>query len=106
MSDLLTPQQIMARLEQLDADLQTRGPVLEQAARAWFIAKRDKERARAQVFLTTEGTVAERNAHADLATSTDGSREEAEYEALKAVCRTIETRVGIGQSLLRAHGRA
>lgn len=103
---LSTPQVIMARLEELDRDLAARGPALEAAARAWFIQKRDRDRRRAEVFLTSEGTVAERNAHADLATSTMGAPDEAAYEALKAVCRTIETRVGIGQSLLRAHGRS
>lgn len=103
---LSTPQDIMQRLEELDRDLAARGPALESAARAWFVAKRDRDKARATVFLTTDGTVAERNAHADKATATDGASAEAEYEALRAVCRTIETRVGIGQSLLRALGRA
>ena len=103
---LSSPQQIMDRLEQLDRDLEARGPALESAARAWFIAKRDREKARAEVFLTTEGTVAVRSAHADKATATQGAGAEAEYEAIKAVCRVLETRVGIGQTLLKAHGRA
>lgn len=103
---LSTPQQIMERLEELERDLAARQNLMESAARAWFIAKRDREKARAQVFLTTEGTVAQRNAHADKATATDGAREEAEYEAIRSVCRVIETRVGIGQTLLKAHGRA
>lgn len=101
-----TPDQVMDRLEALDVDLAVRGPALELAARAWFIAKRDKEKARAVAFLSAEGTIAERHAIADEKTATDGKAEEAEWEALRAVCRTIETRVGIGQSLLRAHGRS
>lgn len=106
MSDLSTPERIMLRLEELDRDLANRQNALEAAARAWFVAKREREKNRATTFLTTEGTVAERNAHADRAHATDGASSEAEYEALKAVVRVIETRVGIGQSLLKGHGRA
>lgn len=102
---LWTPAQIMERLQELEEDLGKRQNLLEDAARSWYIAKRDREKAIATTFLTTDGTVAERKAHADKAHAADGAREEAEYEALKAVCRTIETRVGIGQSLLKANGR-
>ena len=103
---LASPAALMARLEELDADLEVRGPALEEAARAWFIAKRDRERDRATAYLAAEGTVAERNAHADKATATMGALAEAEYEALRSVTRVIEARVGIGQTLLKAHGRA
>ena len=49
---------------------------------------------------------AERSAIADRDTATDGKVQEAEFEALKAVVRVLETRASIGQSLLRAYGRA
>jgi hypothetical protein len=97
---------LIKRLEAIEQDLATRQPALEDAARKWFIAKRDKEKARAVAFLSAEGTVAERSAIADLQTALDGKQEEAEYEALRAVVRTLETRATIGQSLLKAHGRA
>lgn len=96
----------MQRLEELHDDLAVRQGELELAAFAWFVVKRDKEKARATAFIGATGTVAERNSIADEQTSTIGAQEEATYEALKAVTRVIETRVGIGQSLLRAHGRA
>lgn len=106
MSGLDSPHRIMARLQELEEDLGKRQNALESAARNWFVAKRERERDRAATFLTSEGTVAERNAYADRAHARDGAEAEAEYEALKAVCRVIETRVGIGQSLLKGHGRA
>lgn len=106
MSDLSSPELIMKRLEEIDADLANRQNALEASARAWFIAKRDREKNIATEFLKAEGTVAERNAIANRLHCTDGAEHEAAYEALKAVCRVLETRVGIGQSLLRAHGRA
>ncbi len=72
----------------------------------WYRAKRDKEHDRAVSFLAAVGTVAERNAIADRDNSHVGKDAEAEYEALKAVCRVLETRASIGQSILRAQGRA
>lgn len=96
----------MERLAAIESDLATREGALENAAFEWFKAKRDREKQRAEKFLTTEGTVAERNAHADKATAHLGVEHEAEYEALRAVVRVLETRATIGQSLLKAHGRA
>lgn len=103
---LSTPHQVMDRLEQIDADLALRMNTLEDAARKWFVAKRDKEHARALAFIGATGTVAERSAIADRDTAQKGAQEEAEYEALKAVVRTLETRASIGQSILRAQGRS
>lgn len=100
------PHAVMGRLSDIENDLAVRQGALEAAARAWFIAKRDKEKARAVAFLRAEGTVAERNAIADEQTALDGKHAEAEWEALKAVCRVLETRASIGQSILRAQGRA
>lgn len=103
---MYTPAEIIERLEAIDADLAKRQQLLEDAARGWFSAKRDREKAIATTFLTTDGTVAERKAHADRAHATDGAPEEAEYEAIRSVCRVLETRSTIGMALLKAHGRA
>jgi hypothetical protein len=102
MSDLSNPQAVLERLAAIENDLAIRQNVLEQAARAWYIAKRDREKSRAEVFIRTEGTIAERNAQADIATAQHGQNDEAEYEALKAVVRVLETRASIGQSILKA----
>lgn len=100
------PGAVVARLEEIDADLALRQNTLEDAARKWFIAKRDKEKARAVAFLSAQGTVAERSAKADEQTALDGKNEEAEWEAVKAVVRVLEARASIGQSILRAQGRS
>jgi hypothetical protein len=101
-----SPHAVQARLCEIENDLAIRQGALEAAARAWFIAKRDREKARAVAFLRAQGTVAERNALADEQTAVDGKHAEAEWEALKAVCRVLETRASIGQSILRSQGRA
>jgi hypothetical protein len=106
MTDLSTPQQIQARLTAIDEDLAVRCNVLERAARTWYCAKRDREHDRAVSFITAVGTVAERNAMADAETSRIGRDAEAEFEAIKAVVRVLETRANIGMSLLRSQGRA
>ena len=103
---LSSPEQVMARLSEIENDLALRQNALEAAAMSWFIAKRDKEKARAVAFLAAEGSVAERSALADQQTATDGKQEEALYESLRAVVRTLEARASIGQSLLKAQGRA
>ena len=102
MSDLSNPQAVMERLAAIENDLAMRQNALEAAAMDWYRAKRDREKARAVAFLAAEGTVAERQAIADQQTATDGRQEEALYESLRAVVRTLETRASIGQSLLRA----
>ena len=104
--DLSHPAGVMARLADIENDLAARQNTLERAGMAWFRAKRDKEKARAVAFLSAEGTVAERTALAESQTALDGKNEEAEWEALRAVVRVLETRASIGQSLLRAQGRA
>ena len=100
------PGPVIARLEEIEADLAVRQNTFEVAARAWFIAKREKEKARAIAYLKATGTVAAREAIADEQTALDGVTEEAEYEAIKAVVRVLETRASIGQSILRSQGRA
>lgn len=101
----LNPQTVMDRLDAIDQDLAVRVNALEAAAASWYRVKRDREHARAVAFIASDGTVAERQAHADEQTALIGRNEEAEYEALRAVVRTLETRASIGQSLLRSYTR-
>ncbi len=102
----LDPAIVIDRLDEIERDLANRQRALEAAARDWFAAKRDREKARATAFLSAQGTVAERQALADEQTALNGKTAEAEWEALKAVVRVLETRASIGQSLLRSMGRA
>jgi hypothetical protein len=99
------PGLVLRRLEEIEHDLATRQNVYEAAALAWFRAKRDKERARAIEFMKATGTVAERNAVADRETALMGVEAEAEYEALRAVIRVLETRASVAQSVLKSQGR-
>ena len=108
MNDMDHPAGIMARLVAIEGDLATRQNSYESAASGWYTAKRDIERevARAVVNADLGGTVTERKAQGALdAYDVEGAASEAEYEALKAVVRVLETRATICQSLLRAHGR-
>lgn len=105
MTDLSAPHLVMARLAEIENDLAIRQNALEDAGKQWFLAKRDKEKARAVAFLNAAGTDATRKAMADRQTATDGMEYEAEWEALKAVVNVLEARASIGQSLLRAQGR-
>jgi hypothetical protein len=100
------PAPVMARLAAIENDLAQRQNIYEQAARAWFIAKRDREKEYAIEYMRAEGPVEQRKSQAIRATSHIGVTEEAEYEALKAVVRVLETRASIGQSILRSQGRA
>lgn len=102
----LQPHQVLDRLEEIEQDLATRQNVLESAAVKWYRVKRDKEKARATAFLRAEGTVAVRQALADQETALIGRDEEAEYEAVRAVVRVLETRASIGQTLARTNARA
>ena len=104
--ELSDPARVIARLEEIERDLAVRQNALEAAAYSWFQAKRDREHERAVIFMRSAGTVAERQAQADIETAMSGKQEEAEWEALKAVVRTLEARASIGQSILRAQSRA
>ena len=99
------PAQVLARLQAIEEDLAARQARLESAAMTWYRAKRDKEKARAVAFLSAEGSVAERNAVADKLTALDGRDAEAEWEAVRAVVRVLETRASIGQTIARTYGR-
>lgn len=103
---LSDPGAVMDRLAEIENDLADRQNALESAALRWFRAKRDREHDRAVGFLNAEGTVAERSAIADRETALDGKDEEAEWEALRAVVRVMDTRATIGMALLKAQGRA
>jgi len=96
-----TPAEIISRLEDIDDELQNRTLELEHAAMAWFQKKREREQLLATAFISAEGSVAERHARADRDHATVGALEEARYEALKAVVRTLEARSAIGMSLLK-----
>ncbi len=106
MSDLDSPALVMARLEEIERDLAIRGNQFEEAAREYVRLKRDREHARAAAFLKATGTVAERQAKADVATVTIGVEAEGRFEGLKGVMRTLDTRAGIGMSILKAQGRS
>jgi hypothetical protein len=100
------PGAVLAKLEQIDADLAQRQNEIEAAAEAWFTAKREKERDWAEAYVTATGPVPARKAYADRATWNVGLECEARYEALKAVVRVLETRASINQSLLKSQERA
>lgn len=101
-----SPAVVMERLAEIENDLAERQNGLERAGLAWFKAKRDREKKHAIEFLKAEGTVPQRNAIADKATAEIGADDEASWEAQRAVVRVLETRASIGQSILRAQGRA
>jgi hypothetical protein len=103
---LSTPQQIQERLEAIEGDLAIRQNVLEKAAMDWYKAKRDREANWARAYISADGPAHVRKAEADLAVATVGINEEAEYEALRAVVRTLETRATIGMALLKTQARA
>lgn len=102
---LPSPAAVMARLDAIEADLAIRQNTLEVAAAAWFRAKRDREKAYALEYLHAEGTVDARKAEAIKATALIGVECEAEFEAVRAVVRVLDTRAAIGMSLIRAMSR-
>lgn len=106
MNPISSPAQVIARLSDIEDELAMRQNELEEAAQAWFVEKRDREKAHATAFLAAEGTVAERNAIADKQTADMGKVSEAAYEAQKAVVRVLDTRATIGCAILKAQGRA
>lgn len=102
-----TPHVVMGRLSDIERDLATRQNLYEQAAHHWYSAQREIKRQHATALLSSDaGSVTEKKAFADLAAiAVDGAEYEAEYEALKAVIRVLETRASVLQSILRAQGR-
>src|SRR5438046_1747744 len=103
---LSTPQAVQDRLEALDKDLADLQNDIEDAALDWFRAKRDREQAKAEAFLTAKGSVAARAAMADAQTAHDGKEAEAIWEAKRAVLKVLETRASVAQSILKFQGRS
>lgn len=101
-----TPALVQERLADIEADLAVRQLDFEQAALDHFRSKREKEKARAEAFLSAEGTVAERTAIADKETALIGMEHEARWEALKGVIRILDTRAAVGMAILKSQGRA
>lgn len=103
---LTTPQAVQERLEGIEDDLSVLQNEAEHAAFAWFQAKREREKARAISFLAAKGSIAARNAIADVETATDGMEAEARWEAKRSVLKVLETRANVGMAILKAqsHG--
>lgn len=99
--DLADPAVLVRTLEGIERDLAVRQATLESAARQWYMAKRERERQHAIEFLRAAGTVAERNATADMAAAAIGAEHEAEFEATRAVVRVLEVRASVCQTLVR-----
>jgi hypothetical protein len=95
----------MARLESIENDLAETQNALEDAALAWFKAKRDRVKAHAEAYVQAEGTVGDRGAKADLATADMGWEAEGRYEGLKAKARVLGDRAAIGMAILKSQGR-
>lgn len=104
--NLSSPIQVMERLQDIESDLASRQNELEAAASAWFTAKRDRELAEAVAYAGASGPATERKIIADAAGAEVGAEEEGAWEGKRAVIRVLEARATIGQSLLKAHGRA
>ncbi len=105
----MTYAQVVERLEQIEDALAQQLPdeMTEHPAGAFYRSKREYEKAWAEVYVSTEGTVDERRNRTILKLYTSDAYKalvaaEASYEASKAVSRVLETRASIGQSLLRA----
>ena len=106
----MNPTEIMARLETLESDLAERQESLETAAFLFYKNKRLVEQKLAELRLLSAGKnqlETQDNALLKLIKSEDKQlyadwiTAEATYESQKLVTRVIETRVSIGQSLLR-----
>jgi hypothetical protein len=100
------PGNVMARLEDIENDLAVRQNAWESAARRWFGIQGDLRKDWATAFLTADGNATEKRAAADQAMAGRGGHEQAEYEAIRAVVKVLETRATIGMSILKAQGRA
>lgn len=103
---MLSPAQLIERLEAIEGDLADRQNDAETAAESWFMAKRDKERERAEAFIAADGPMELRKAIAELASVNTGKEEEGRWHGTKAAIDVLEARAMIGMALLRAHGRA
>lgn len=103
----MTYEQVQARLTAIEEDLAN---LDTSKAEDFFRAKREYEKAWAEAYIATEGTVDERRNRTilelyDSAVYTDLVVAEAGYEGMRAKSRVLEARASIGQSLLRAMTR-
>lgn len=103
-------EQITSRLEQIEqgfADREERG---ENAAAAYFKAKRDYEEKYAVIYMGKEGQPTERKQATLLALKSEDAyielvKAEADYEGWRAAMRTLEARSMIGMALLKSSTR-
>lgn len=102
----------MERLAEIEALMATNQNELEPAATNYYTYKREVDVLRAKTLLTLEGgTVDSRHARVtEIIASSDlweaFVSAEAAYESLKLAQRSLADRASIGQSILRAQGRA
>jgi hypothetical protein len=103
-----SPAVVMHRLSGIERDLAERQNSYERSAGDWYAAQRGMKLAHARALLgSNRASVTEKKADADIAAATtQGAEHEAEYEALKAVIRVLETRAMICTSILKAQGRS
>lgn len=111
--DLGHPQATLDRLAQIEHDLGERLNEYEEAARQKFRLSRDWDKRYAIHRRTAKGSDADARKAAALGAAIEQddlyerlTDAESEYEALRVVMKTLETRASIGQSILKAQGRA
>jgi len=111
---MLTPAQLIERLEAIEQDMGDRQNEYETAAEDRARRVRDWDRRLALHMKKASGSNADaRKANGFVAAVEQDNGElyedlkdaEARFDALRVVMRTLETRATIGQSLLRAQGR-
>lgn len=107
----LNPVSVEARIRAAADSISANLPVMDEAYRRWKKAQRDYDRARAKAFLEASGSIPERNARVELATSE--ARENAEIaEAAwqyanrrwKAAQAELDAMRSIGASVRQAYG--
>ena len=101
-----TPQSVEQRLEAIDQDLAIRQNLYEAAAKAHFLKVAEVTKDKAIAYRKADGNSTDKRESANEQHGEDGSKEQAEYEALKAVIKVLESRATIGMAILKSHGRA
>jgi hypothetical protein len=103
---MLSREQIIERLEEIEQDLGTRGPGYGKAAEDWTRKKREQEKVWADTYATAAGdAVTDKKAAAIKASIEIGKEEEATFVGHKAVVDVLQTRAMIGMALLKSHDR-
>lgn len=103
--DLSTPSSTEQTLAEIENDLAIRQNLYEAAARNWFTKQGKITKDRAIAYRAAQGGSTEKKEAANEQHGEDGAVEQAEYEALRAVVKVLETRSTIGMSLLKSQGR-